>query len=425
MITQRQLVAALTRRAVADWVVIERDQESHTIDEVAPVLRTDQHKRWTVIVRHDVPRGRGTARVEAAGADDNAQETVDQAIALAAAAIGPAWRSTPPAAPARVAVLDDALKPGTNLGEIGQRVLERLGRPAGASISCSITLVREQVSIIARSGFRTRWPASEIRAHALLGVEGRSLELDRRARRIDELGLDDALRIAARDLTAEASAGPAAPGTCVLALGPEVLLHGGELGLWSVFADQASGSFAQRGLTRYRLGTPIAPGSDQISEPLTISSDGSIDFGTRSAPVSEDGDSVRRFALVERGVATRLGLSMHQAARRGTDPNGGVRNLVVAPGTWSGTVDPNGATRILEVRRLRSLTLNRYTGMATLEVSLATDHDRRGPRTVTGGMIQLDLINALAHARRSAATLGRDGYYGPSSVLIEAAELIA
>ena len=128
---------------------------------------------------------------------------------------------------------------------------------------------------------------------------------------------------------------------------------------------------------------------------------------------------MRRFALIERGVASGLGLSAREAARRKVEPNGGVRNLVIARGTWN---DAAPAGRTIEVRRLRSLSIDPYTGDASLELGLSIDRD--GNRAFTGGTLRLDLVAALARARRSSETLRRGPYLGPASVLIEDAELL-
>ncbi|MGN6108421.1 MAG: metallopeptidase TldD-related protein, partial [Kofleriaceae bacterium] len=264
-----------------------------------------------------------------------------------------------------------------------------------------------------------------VRAEALVRAHDRSLAIAREARRIADLDLDAAIAAAATDLAQLATAGAPAAGRCALVLSTDALLHGDALGAWAAFAAQADAALERQGLTRYRLGAPVVPGADRIDEPLSLSSDGAIDFAPRSAPVGDDGDPVRRFPLVERGIARGLGLTAHEAARRQRDPNGGVRNLVVSPGTWDQQLP---AGRTIEVRRLRALAIDRYTGDASLELALAIDHDRdrdRGARRAfTGGTIRLDLIAALARARRSAATVRRGAYIGPAAVLIDDAELI-
>src|SRR5205814_212917 len=185
-----------------------------------------------------------------------------------------------------------------------------------------------------------------------------ALVIMREARRLDELDLDVAIAAAAADLGLLARARAPKPGPCALVLGPDALLHGG-LGVWDAFAAQADAVVERQGLTRYREGSPIAPSADRVADPLTIDSDGALDFGTRSAPIGDEGDAVRRFALVDRGIAAGLGLAPREAALRHRDPNGGVRNLVVATGAWAGE-PPAG--RVVEIHRLRALAIDPYTG---------------------------------------------------------------
>lgn len=418
MISRRNLVNALTARKVADWVVIERVQELAAIAEDRSTHRTEERTRWTVVVHHDVPRGRGSAHLELTTRQDEAEEVVEHAISLASAAIGPAWTQAPAAAPAKVNVLDAALEKA-DLAAVAVEIVSTAKRPTGAQVQLGIELLRERVTVQAESGFQTSWLATAVRAEVLISVGDHSLDLSRDARRRQDLDLDGALDQAAADLSLVAIAGPPVLGPCAVILRADALLHGGGLGVWSVFADHANAEAERQGLTRYRQSTAIAPGADTLAEPLTITSDGALDFASRSAPVGDEGDAVRRFALIERGIASGLGITAREAARRKVDPNGGVRNLVVARGTWTETP---AAGRTIEVRRLRSLSIDPYTGDASLEIGLAID--RQTDKPFTGGTLRLDLVAALAYARRSAAALRRGPYLGPAAVLIEDAELV-
>jgi hypothetical protein len=417
VISRRGLVDALSRRRVSEWTVIETAQEIARVDEQR--TRTDTRTRWTILVHHDVPQGRGSARVELTALDANPNDIIDQAIELAAVAVGPTWRSPPPAAPAKVEILDPALV-RVALVDVATATLGQLQRPQGVTLAASLELAREQTTVQASSGFSTRWTASTARAALLVAAHDRSFELVREARRIADLDLDLAIASATTDLQQLASAAPAQPGRYTIVLRSEAMLHGGGLGVWSVFGDRATADTERAGLLRYRLGAPIAPGADQLAEPITITSDGTLDFALRSAPVGDDGDAVRRFALVERGIAVGLGTSMREAARRGKDPNGGIRNLVVTSGTWNEILPP---TRTLDVRRLRALAIDSYTGDATLEVALAVEREGTSERVVTGGTLRLDLVAALARARRSANPLRRGAYLGPSALVLDDVEL--
>ncbi len=418
MISRRALVSALESRRVTDWVVVERDQELALATDTR--RRTDDRTSWIVVVHQDVPRGRGSARLEIGALDGDARELVDQALALALSTIGPPWRSTLPAAPAKVDVADPAMTKAS-LDDTAVKLLAALPRPADATVSGEIELLRERVTVQTRQGLRTGWTATHVRASALVAVGSNSLELVRDARRVADLDLAQAVPLAVADLAMLGAASPPQPGPCSLILRGDALLHGGELGVWSVFATNAAAELERQGLVRYRSGAPIVPGADQIDEPLSVTSDGALEFATLSSPLGDEGDAVRRFPLVERGIASGLGLSMREAARRQTEPNGGVRNLVVASGTWGETIPPG---RSLDVRRLRSLSIDPYTGDASLEIALAIDRDGGGERVITGGLVRIDLVAALARARRSSTPLRRGAYLGPRSILIADAEVL-
>lgn len=424
MITRRELVRAIAReRKVADWLVLERVREIHVIDQLRQLTRREERTTFTVVLHVDSALGRGSARVTIDAGESTPAAVTARAVALATTAVGPGWRSVPPAAPASVTVMDPALP-----AELDDAARALVAFARGDQLRARGTVIRERHAIQAKSGFHDEWPASELRVEALIGDGKRSLELVREARRLADLvdpkapdGMPAAVTTALGDLQAVAiaQATPVLREPVDLVLGPDALLHGGGFGVWSVFAVQADATLERQGLTRYRLGAPIVPGAAQVPEPLTITSDGAIDLALRSAPVGEDGDAVRKFDLVERGVSAGLALTMREAALRGRDPNGGVRNLRISPGTWDGVP----LRRTIEIRRLRALSVDPYTGVGSLEIALALDDGR----PFAGGTVRLDLIAALARARRRRAELPlrRGAYVGPPGVLIEAAELLA
>jgi predicted Zn-dependent protease len=420
MIDRRDLVHALERRELADWVVIEREQELAVFDERAPgSRRVERRVRWHVAVADDVPSGRGTARVAIDAVDGSADDVVRQAIALARAAIGPAWPTLPAAAPAKVALLDPALAERPAI-ELAIAIARATRRPSGTVTTLATTVLREKVAAHTKQGVHGEWTAGVVHVDAIVVAGARSLELAREARRVEDLELEAALATAAADLELLAHAGAPAAGSCTIVLGADAMLHGG-LGLWQAFVDQADAVLARQGLARYRLGDPVAQGADLVGEPLAIGSDGALPFGLRSSPIGDDGDAVRRFAIVDRGIAVGLGLSPREAALRHAEPNGGVRNLVVEAGTWAGA--PTDKT--VEVRRLRGLAIDPYTSDAGLEIALGIDHRGGVARPFAGGTLRLDAIAALARARRSATLVRRGAYVGPASVAIDDVELIA
>jgi hypothetical protein len=414
VIDRRSLTRALGHQDLADWIVVDRDQELVVVD--GATRRQERRTRWQLTVHADTPTGRGTAHVSIDANEGDPDRLVEQAATLARLSVGPAWSSIPQAAPARVELADPALATADLLAVADAIVRVR---HAGAVIDARASLLRERVAVQTKQGFHTEWSATLAHVDALVAATGRSLSLTREARRVDQLELATAIDDAIADLELIASAGAPPPGPCALVLAGEALLHGG-LGVWQAFVSQADAVVARQGLTRYHESTPIVPGADELAEPLDVTSDGALPFGVWSAPLGDEGDAVRKFPLVTRGIAAGLGLSPREASLRQREPNGGVRNLVVGPGTWDETLV---APRVLEIRRLRGLEIDPYTGDADLEILLG--FDRASRTSFTGGTLRLDLIDVLARAHRSAHWLRRGPYAGPAAIGIERAELIA
>ncbi|HEY4239042.1 MAG TPA: metallopeptidase TldD-related protein [Kofleriaceae bacterium] len=406
MITRRALASRLAHRGIAAWTVVERDQTIGYADDA--LARTEHRSSLSLVVHHDVPSGRGSARLELDALAGSADDAIDDALTLATAAIGPAWMTSPPAAPARVALADAALA-AREVGAIASSIVRDVA-------SARAEVLREKVSVDGHGGFHTEWDATALRASALVVVGGRSLAVSCSARRLADLGLDTAVAAAAADLALVAAASGPPPSASALVLSADAMLHGGGFGIWSVFAHQADAVIERQGLTRYRLHSEVAPGAAAAVDPLVLSSDGALDYAELSAPLSDDGVAIRRFSVIDRGIASGLALSPREAALRGADPNGGMRNLVVAPGSWSSSL-PAGA---LDVRRLGSFSVDLATGAATLELALSV----LDGRPFTGGTIRLDLISALARARKSSRLVQRGAYSGPASVMLSDVELL-
>lgn len=420
MIDRKSLLRALGHEDLADWVVIQRDQELAVRDD--GVQRTEQRTRWQLTLHADTPAGRGTAHVAIDANEADPDKLIAQTAVLARLSAGPAWATIPPAAPARVELADPALATGAPLAAAAA-VAKLVPRRPGAAIETRVTVLRESVTVQARQSFHTEWTATLARVEALVGHGAHAIAITREARRTGDLDIVAAVDEAIADLRRLASAKPAMPGPCAVILAADALLHGG-LGVWEAFVAQADPVVAREGLTRYHEHAPIAEGSETVAEPLTITSDGALAFGVRSSPVGDEGDATRRFPLVTRGVAAGLGLTPREAALRQRDPNGGVRNLIVEPGSWDErtVAETSEKRRVIELRRLRGLAIDPLTGDADVEVALAIDRATGAP--FSGGTLRLDLIAELARAKRSARTIRRGAYVGPAAVLIERADLI-
>lgn len=419
MIDRRSLAKALGKQAAIDWVLVERDQDL-AIDQGGD--RREEHRtRWQLTIHADTTAGRGSTTVTVDATEGDPDRIVEQAAQLARLSVGPAWASVPQAAPARVELEDPALADvHEGIAKLRAAVPRRPVSAGPVTIHSTLALLREHVTVQTKPGFQTEWNATLARVELMIATAEHSLAVTRDARRLADLELAAAVDGAIEDLKLIANATAPPLGPCGLMFTADAALHG-EYGLWQAFVDQADATVGRQGLTRYHEGSPIAPGADRIAEPLDVTSNGALAFGTRSAPVGDAGDAVRGFALVASGIAGSPGLSPREAALAHREPNGGVRNLIINSGSWSGQ-PPETSGRILEIRRLRALEIDPYTGDADVEVGLAVDRSTGSP--FAGGTLRLDLIASLARARRSKTRIRRGAYEGPSVIFIDRATLI-
>ena len=411
----------LLARKRSDFSVIERvvRRGSAMLDGVR---RVDDDRRIRIVVHRDVGRGRGTGVLELTGEHgDDAKAVVDDAEDRALQMIGPAWTTPAAAAPARVEVEDPSLaERELRLEEIAARVVRGLVGAVDAEAGIEQHTVRLSTGSTAGKGLAVKWTESRVTIRAVIEAGGRTGELAAEARRIADLELDDRIRRLIVDLGERATATPPKPGSYAVVLHAAAHAHGGGYGLWHALVGQADAALVRQGLSRYRPGRPIAPRANAVDEPLTVISDGTLPFAVRSTPAGEAGEPVRRWSLVERGVALGLALDLREAALARAEPNGGARNLVVPGGkTPLAELVRPGETPVLEVRRLAWLDLDPRTGLAVARIGAGTLHEAGGPRPIAGGTLRIDVIAALALARRSKETAIEGPVHGPAALRLD------
>jgi predicted Zn-dependent protease len=228
------------------------------------------------------------------------------------------------------------------------------------------------------------------------------------------------------------AAGAAAPaalatGRYDLALWPAALV-GPAMEGWGWFAPlvaHAAAGWVRLGLSRYRPGQPVF-GPDRGGDRFTLASDGTVPFGERSAPFGELGEPVRRFELVEDGVAAELALDAREAALAGASPNGGVRNLALGRGAShaAALLEP-GARPLIEVSSLAWLEVDPRSGDVAGAIENGTRRDRGaagaagGAVAVAGGVLAGNLFELLGRARLASETMTERWYRGPALVRID------
>lgn len=398
---QARLVRALGRHAdIEDWTVRLTSTRS------AWRAWGDRDQRGAAERTHlagelhrDQPKGRGSATF-ALAADGDAQRVIDDAMVRADDATGPVWRTPSPAAPAKVELADPAIDPSALAAQVDALAAAVDAAAGGATIvRALVEIAVDELALSTRRGRRAGWRATRVELSVEVRHAGATGQLERRARRLVDLDLAGGFA-AARIAASRASAAPAPPGVYEVVLRAAALLHGGT-GLLDAVIAQADPDLDRQGLVRYHVGKPIADGAT-----LSLDSDGTLPFGWWSAPLGDAGEPVRRFPIVTDGVATGLGLDAREAALRGAQPNGGVRGLVVPPGTTDDLIAPT----TLVVDELAWLEVEPTTGWFRAAIAGGTI----GITPVGGGILRGDALALVARARRSRAVIATPRFRGPA-----------
>jgi predicted Zn-dependent protease len=161
-------------------------------------------------------------------------------------------------------------------------------------------------------------------------------------------------------------------------------------------------------------------------DPFTLASDGTLTLAPRSAPFDDLGEPVRRFDLVRAGAAADLALDYREAVLARATPNGGARNLVLAPGPTSAAIlqEASGG-RLLRIDELAWLDVDPRSGALTAGIGLA-ELRRPGARPVrvTGGLLVGNVFALFERARLSTEVGALGWYRGPTSVRIDGVEIV-
>jgi len=406
---------------VDEWLVIE-SQTRRMRRTLGPTGTAEVvGQTLSAILFRDIETGRGSARVDLTGEDETAARAMLAAAAdQAALAVGPGWVLPPPAAPARVEVADPDLV-GNLAGVVGE-----IFRPVG-----TMSIVRAEFAaelsthrIASSHKFASEYQATRLSFDVTVADQRGDAERVRGAvRRVRDVRLAARLARAVEAAGLRRAARPPEPGSYDLLLGPDSIAMP-RFGWFAPLVAQASGERIRLGLSRYRPGQKVfAAGGDDF----TLVSDGTIPFGIHSAPFGALGEPVRRFVLVDDGIAVDRALDLREGALAGVPPNGGVRNLVLSPGRETATAlsTPGGERPLLAVRELAWLDTDPQSGDLTAEVALGTVH-RAGsaPVSVRGGLLSGNAFELLGRARRSRES-GEAGWYrGPQALRIDRVDVV-
>ena len=268
----------------------------------------------------------------------NLRSLISQSAARALGAIGRSWRLRPPSAPARLRLFDPEW--AKNLDESADQLWEQFQAHQPTSLQVvrgTLSLELTDARAIVSNGFDNQYRSTKVLITASVQAKkGAPVHMRLHARHQDGLRWQAVFEDALRRSLLSPGAIPNQSGVCDLVLLSSAYhpRGDGDFGLWNSPVHQCRAGLASSGLARYQVGQEILQGPAR-GDTLTLRSDGTRDFGWRSAPFDRDGQAVRRFAIIENGKAVGQSVGYIDAARQGIDANGGVRDLVIEPGKLS------------------------------------------------------------------------------------------
>lgn len=184
----------------------------------------------------------------------------------------------------------------------------------------------------------------------------------------------------------------------------------------SPFAAHCSARLKHQRMSRFTPGelvTPEAPRGDT----LTLISDPTRPWGTRTAPFDEQGLPARRVTLIEDGVFRNYWADARYASYLDVTPTGDIGNLTVRTGTTPmRALRDTSAGPVYEVVAFSFFNPDTITGDFSAEIRLGYRHDASGVAPIKGGALVGNVFAAFGDARLSAEPYTDGTYYGPAAI---------
>lgn len=184
----------------------------------------------------------------------------------------------------------------------------------------------------------------------------------------------------------------------------------------SPFAAHSSAQFKQQRMSRFTPGelvTPEAPRGDR----LTLVSDPTRPWGTRTASFDDEGLTAKRVTLIEDGVFRNYWADARYASYLSVAPTGDIGNLTVRTGATPARALRNfSAGPVYEVVSFSLFNPDVLTGDFSAEIRLGYRHDASGVTPIKGGALVGNLFGAFSDAQFSAEAYTDGTYYGPAAI---------
>lgn len=280
--------------------------------------------------------------------------------------------------------------------------------------SAELYLTRESSALRNSHGLACASEGTRVFLDAILiasdGAGEAEVHIEQGRRRLSDLQIGATIRAYAnyaRD-TLRAATPPTTRGPVVIS-GPSLHELLGPL----VFHASAQAKFL--GVSRFTPGEPVTS-VPVVGDRLSLATDATLPFGTRTAPCDDDGVPAARVALVEDGVLRAYWAEQRYAQYLDIPATGAIANLVVGLGTTP-TADFWGGVPVYEVVDFSWLNPDPISGDFASEIRLGYRHDPDGTVTpIKGGTLTGNLFAALADVRLAREPLFTGDYHGPAAI---------
>jgi PmbA protein len=158
-------------------------------------------------------------------------------------------------------------------------------------------------------------------------------------------------------------------------------------------------------------------GALRTPDPVTIVSDATMPFGTRSRVFDDEGLPGKRVTLIEDGVLKNFWAEQRYADYLAIPATGPVGTLVLNAGTQTGEemLAPTSAP-LFYVVTFSAMDPDHITGDFSGEIRLGYMVTSAGTRPIKGGTVSGNVFSAFAQAQLSRDTVFLGDYHGPRLV---------
>jgi predicted Zn-dependent protease len=313
---------------------------------------------------------------------------------------------------------------GAVLDDLRSRMETEVARHPDVRISSAeFFATRGQHAIRTSAGVRATYPATALFVDFVLiasdGAREAEFHGELSRRRVEDLALEETVeayvRLARHTLDAaapEAYRGPVIlSGRAVADLfnAPLVFERG-------PYPFHTSAQAAYQGLSRFSVGQPVTP-EPARGDTLSLWSDSARPFGTRAAPLDDEGFPASVTQLIADGVFQRPWADARYAAYVGVPATGAFGNIRIGLGSRTlAQLRLMGSRPLYEIVAFSFLNPDPASGNFVAEIKLGYRHDERGSAPIKGGSISGNLFVGLGDAYFSSELFSDGAYDGPAAI---------